>query len=566
MNKKGILLAIALVWACQVGAQPTDHAWLETSQLKVRINADGRLFCDDEKGAFLVPQGDSMVSLMRGAGLWFGGLDIGNNLTIAAQTPDPQKTDIVAGFRGIPNSGRVWKVTRAEIDAHRRDFLDNLTIDDPIPSIFAWPGRRNPFFSQYHDFRLPDSMARFYISNDWNPNGRYEPHRGEIPTLPDVSFDFGWQVPTEMVCFAFHTDGPRLLSNASRPYPVQVWGWAFVYDCPENELLSRSVFVHYRWLNVGKERRDSAQTSVFIDVDLGNKNDDYHGFLPKSDTYFVYNSTETDSLWQQDTPLFFASMLNRPYQFEHDEQLPAAPLPVGLMPYGGGIPPGTHKPVAINEFYNYMTGTWRDGTPLRAIGTGYAPGWPPLPSTQTAFPGYPDTPDAWTEANAQNPAGDRAALMNARVFNDRPGTINSLTMQYAYAPKTQGSHSERIKSWKLAHHALRQQLGCCEFNGDWDKPAPLGCEYYAPGLPVAEPWTVSPNPANEFVRVWHQGIYLRKMLLFDALGRVMAVGEYRDQYSELSVRHLPSGMYFLYIEDEDGTKKTEKIVVAHGAE
>jgi len=31
-------------------AQVTDHAWLETSQLKVRVNADGRLFCDDEKG------------------------------------------------------------------------------------------------------------------------------------------------------------------------------------------------------------------------------------------------------------------------------------------------------------------------------------------------------------------------------------------------------------------------------------------------------------------------------------------------------------------------------------
>jgi hypothetical protein len=64
-------------------AQASDHVWLETSQLKVRVNADGRLFCDDEKGAFLVPNGDTVTTLMRGASLWFSGIDQGLNLSMS---------------------------------------------------------------------------------------------------------------------------------------------------------------------------------------------------------------------------------------------------------------------------------------------------------------------------------------------------------------------------------------------------------------------------------------------------------------------------------------------------
>lgn len=271
-------------------SQETNHAWLKTSQLKVRINADGRLFCDDEKGAFLVPKGDSMVSLMRGAGLWFGGIDPGNNLCISAQTDDPFKTDIVGGFRGIPNSGRVWKVTREEIEAHRQDYLDNWVVDNPIPSIFGWPAFRNPFFSEYNGFELPDSVARFPFLDDWNWNARYEPHRGEFPLLNIPSLDGQWWFPTEMTCFVFNTNAPRLLSNCTKPYPVQVWGQAFVFDCPENEFLSRSVFVHYSWRNEGDFRMDSANVSVFTDIDLGDPKDDYHGFLPGREAYFAYNA------------------------------------------------------------------------------------------------------------------------------------------------------------------------------------------------------------------------------------------------------------------------------------
>lgn len=201
MKKLIFVFALVLALFFNGSAQPIDHAWLETSQLKVRVNADGRLFCDDEKGAFLVPKGDSMISLMRGAGIWFGGIDPGNNLLISAQTDDPVRTDFVAGLRGVPNSGKVWKVTREEIYAHWKDYLDNWIVDDPIPSIFGWPAQNNPFFALHNGFNLPDSMAKFNYSATDYPD--YQPNKGDSPLLSTRFIETKWNLPSEMVCFVF---------------------------------------------------------------------------------------------------------------------------------------------------------------------------------------------------------------------------------------------------------------------------------------------------------------------------------------------------------------------------
>lgn len=540
-------------------SQETDHAWLETSQLKVRINADGRLFCDDEKGAFLVPKGDSMVSLMRGAGLWFGGIDPGRNLCFSAQTYSPVKTDIVDGFRGIPNSGRVWKVTREEIEAHRQDYLDNWVVDNPIPSIFGWPAFRNPFFSEYNGFELPDSMALFPFQDDWNRNERYEPHRGEFPLLFVRSFYSGWQIPSEMVGFVFNTDASRLLSNCIRPFPVQVWGQAAVFDCPENDILSRSVIVQYAWRNEGVYQLDSANVSVFNDIDLGDPKDDYHGCIPNRSAYFAYNADNMDAVWQSETPLLFINPVYSPWGFQIDNQTWNQ---LGLMPYGGpNTGGGTGEATAPNQYYNYMTGTWRDNTPLTVGGTGYAPGNPNAPKTEIAFPGYPDSTGGWTELNAHNPSGNRRALVNFDLGVETPKGGNIIALQYSYMPWEAGTLTQRIKHWEAEQEYLWDRLNCCiDANVPFQH---IGCEYFPPSKLQPEPWSVFPNPANDVLRVWHPGIYLRKMLLYDALGRVMDVGAYRDQYSEILVQQLPAGMYFLHIEDENGEKKTAKVMVAH---
>lgn len=264
MKRHFLMLCTNLLVFSNAFSQAPDHAWLETSHLKVRVNADGRLFCDDEKGAFLVPHGDSMVSLMRGASLWFGGIDPANNLKISAQTEHPEKTDFKAGFRGIPNSGRVWKVTREEIHAHWEDYLDNWIVDNPNPAIFGWPARKNQYFRTFNGFSLPDSMARLPVWTKDYPN--YQPDKGDSP-IALGRLNHNWYLPSQMACFAFHSDAQHF--SGFRSFPVQVWGQVFVYDCPESELLSRSVFVRYFWERVGDVWADSCVVSAYNDVTWG---------------------------------------------------------------------------------------------------------------------------------------------------------------------------------------------------------------------------------------------------------------------------------------------------------
>lgn len=204
--------------------------------------------------------------------------------------------------------------------------------------------------------------------------------------------------------------------------------------------------------------------------------------------------------------------------------------------------PAMREASAPNEFYNYMTGAWRDGTPLTAKGLGYNPGNPNLLRTGIAFPGYPDDSEAWTELNTQSPSGNRRALFNFDLGKSPLNWPNSLTLQYAYIPWEEGTLTERIQRWESEHKALRDHLRCCV---DFEKqPPPLGCESGSYELPQPEPFTICPNPANEQVRVWHSGIYLRKMLLYDVLGRVVGIGINQGDYSAISTLHLLPGIYY----------------------
>lgn len=541
-------------------SQAPDHAWLVTNQIRARINADGRLFCDDTTGAFFVPRGDSMVTIIRAAGLWLGGGDVAGNILMSAQMYSPDSSDFTAGFRGIPNSGRVWKVTRMEIEAHRKDYLEDGVVDNPIPAIFGWPGKSNDFFVEYNDFRLPDSMAfagfeepDFQFFND-----EYEPWRGEYPRLTQSTnaIDIPWLVPDELIFFAFHSGGQQNLIK-TEPFPVQVWGEAYVFHCTENDLLENSVFVTYRWRYEGTERSDTVSAAIFADVDLGNPRDDYQGYLPDRQLYFVYNSDSTDAAgWDNGAPLLFVKPFYFPITNMGDE------TGFHLMPLGCGEAcnwlGGTSLPEHFLEYFNYLTGRWRDGSPLQAGELGYHTGGMEMPG---AFPGLPDAPGAWTEWNEHNPKGDRRALLRFYLHSTLPKRINGLTQIFSYAPPDSTPASQKILNWLSEYDKVWYEFVCC-INFDVPPPFP-DCYYKDPVFPSFLPLTVFPNPANDVLKVWHKDLILNSLCLYDASGVKVAIGNHIGFISEVPVQHLPMGIYFLEIIDETGTRTVKKVMVAH---
>ena len=556
------ILALFSLLTFNALSQPIDHAWLEGNNVRARINADGRLFCTDTSGAFWVPKNgekpDERMNVMRAAGLWLGGIDPGGNLLLSAQTYSPDSTDFVAGFRGVPNSGRVWKVTREDIEAHLNDFYDNGVVDNPLPAIFGWPGYGNRFFKYYNGYEVPDTVQ---YSNFWdaNYNGAYEPDSAEYP-VPALARGFNFTPPTELVFFAFHNDAPARLTHSGL-LPVQVLGEAFVYGCPENVVLDNSVFVSYWWQHEGDERADSTFAALFVDVDLGDPENDYHGTVrpPYDDTYFVYNGDSNDTHWQHtQQPLFVVKSIQGPLDADGSE----VGL-TGLMPIGGiGAPAKIQMPTQDFEFYNYLTGSWRDGTTLTEGGTGYSGDT----LTESAFPGYPDELGAWTERNAGNPPGNRRGLLRYKTGNNlRPTAIKTVSHIFTAIPiSISGDERRQLLYFDEDYGRIYEEFYCCIDLIIPSPPFPDHCirlNVQKPNPPL--PLQVWPNPASDYVRVWHKGFKISKVRLVDMLGRQVAEGQPGRDFTEIQIGalRLSPGFYFLEVTNDEHRRVTRKVEV-----
>ena len=86
--------------------------------------------------------------------------------------------------------------------------------------------------------------------------------------------------------------------------------------------------------------------------------------------------------------------------------------------------PGMTDPSTAVEYYNYLTGKWRDGTPLTFGSNGYS-------STGTrrvnyAFVDAPNNPTGWSMCSAGLPCGDRRTIQASGPFKLKPGAVNEL--------------------------------------------------------------------------------------------------------------------------------------------
>ena len=77
------------------------------------------------------------------------------------------------------------------------------------------------------------------------------------------------------------------------------------------------------------------------------------------------------------------------------------------------FPPATTNPTSATNYYNYMKGIWKDGSPFTYGGTAYGG----TINTQYVFTGDPSTNLGWTEGSAGNVPGDRRILLSSGPFN-----------------------------------------------------------------------------------------------------------------------------------------------------
>ncbi|MCB9316024.1 MAG: T9SS type A sorting domain-containing protein [Lewinellaceae bacterium] len=539
-----------------------DSIWLETPNLRVCLRTNGSLYAGSKAGAVQFRHqslfGEKWTTVVKESGLWFGGIDPAGNLLLSAQQFEPNRiTDFRAGLPGLPGSDKFWLISHDQIVQHLEDYSQDAVIDHPIPEIFAWPGPGNRFFKAYNGFELPiDFHGNWGNFLDRNNNNIYEPDKGEYPVFKQTFGGKAVYFPDQIVAFLFHTDGLSLEFPATSGYPASGMGYAYTLNCPAKALFANSIYFTWVWQNAGARPLDSNYVACYINADIGNPNDDYHG--SNWNTYWVYNADSVyDARFEMAAPVLSVRSIQGPLDMYGGANMPLI-MPVGTQT---DLPP-VRFPESPLEYYRYLTCHWRDGTPLTNGGNGYGGS----EVARQVFRGNPYAPGVWSEVNAQTTRGDRRALFSwyyHRWF--LPGATNSLSYYLTVHPKPETTQANY--EW---FESIINDLS----TSDWVD----GFGFSGSFEPGCNTWPVStfdhmairtyPNPVSDMLYIQYEGDLPTRIRLYDWNHRVAA--EIIDMNLgwgnpvQIPVRHLPPGVYFLEAGSRNSIQtNVQKVVVLH---
>lgn len=532
-----------------------DHDWIGTGRVSARVNANGALISE-----FLVPDNgnNALISTIGELSVWMGGLDPAGNLYVGIQRPDTSASDFRGGFRDIPGSAGVWKVTKEEIDQHKKDFEEDGNIDVVIPAVFAWPGYKNAFSEQFNGFPL-DSVSPYMTAPfvDIDFDGIYEPGNGEYPFLGYVINNIE-RVPTEMVFSPFFVKPGQLYSTV----PMDCHALFFSYDCDDATFLEDAVFGYVSINNDGSERLDSFFLAFHINGDIGDPSDDYMGALPGNSMVYFYNAdTLQGSGFTGHPPVVafksYGNLLDTLGNWSGvNSVMPIHPASDDPPPFPGTTPP--EQPI---EFYNYMTGAWRDGSPLSSGGTGYQSGGQ---FVSFPFTGIPSNPGEWSEMSANNAPGDRRALLSNGPVTLKSGAVNRVL--FTLDNVSGNSISEQIGTFKQYSYVQDLFLFTDFFPPAASPFDSIQCLNTTAAMqPDAARGVLFPNPARTSVTLRTEDPGLHQIELLDILGRRLAIRQnLPGGTSELAipVGELPDGLYFIRWNMRNGKQGIGKFLVA----
>ncbi len=544
MKAKQLILFVCSFLSIQLTAQNDPvGAYIGVNKVNARVNSNGGLFHNFEEGRFIAPYewGQPSISTIRASGLWLAGKDAGGNLRGAIQT---YNQDDATDFRPVPGANKIWRVTKDEIEAHLADFNDNGVIDNPIESIFAWPGRENIFFENYNvgydlDLINPSSgIAPFY---DATSDGIYNPNLGEYPIILVNGCPSGLiPTPNEMLWFTFDDD---LIHSQSQMEPIdmEVQCQVFAFNCEEDTPLNNTIIVRYKLINFSSVELDSAYVGIFTDFDIGNVDDDFLGSDPSRNLIYAYNGDEVDEGgYETNAPAMAMDILRGPKKPVGDSILVEVGLEsiVALDDVDG---------LSGTEYYNLLQGLNTDGSPL--------------PIGNILYPDNPNDPTGNSEVTAGNAPGDRKALGSMGPFVLQPGAVNEFIIAYTFFQEEDNTPLENVDIMLEGQADIIQSFfdNCFSTMG--------ACSSTVPTRELTDETSISlfPNPADEMINVVANKNALSGIRIHDLNGRLLHQ-EYFSGYTtstDIDVSQFQSGVYVLHVDTKNSNSLVKKIVVAH---
>jgi hypothetical protein len=502
----------------------TTSTDLQINNVRARLFTKGDMWWDlnqsNGRPVYIVPKnGVNQASALFGGVIWFGGRDAGKNLKVAAMTyRSGNRVDFWPGPlipRTLPNSGTTDANTCNDYDKFynlkKRDvklFVEQFEAFYEIPAnagqpypndipttILNWPGN--------FPVNTPNPLAPFL---DRNGNGIYEPLLGDYPQYDlaldgqaanCLAFTSRFMYGDETVFWVFNDAGNTKTGSNTPSIGMEIRSQGFAYQT--NDELNDMTFYSHELVNKGGSILDSTFFGVWTDADLGGPQDDYIGCDAENGFGFLYNADNFDADasgskgYLDFLPAVGIDFFRGPFKdtadwkdLNGDGDTTDLEKLWGMQFFtyfnNGTTPQG--DPTTGPEFYNYLTGKFRDGNKLVYGGTGVpVAGGANIP-TRYCYPGESDPLNkgtnggkagpppsnliagGWKEDNngssKPNAPADRRFVQSAGPFKLWPGARNYITTGVPFAiAKTPKDPKAALPLLKIADIKAQNLFDAC---------------------------------------------------------------------------------------------------------
>lgn len=489
---------------------PTTTTFLETNNVRAMIHTAGNLWQipGQNLSQYEVPKNSGIMAAFTSA-LWLGGTDVNGQLKLAAlryrngqdywtgpltNLAATTSAEICAAYdrHYVSRQDEVrafdaWFQAGINDQANGTNTQATIFPNYKVPKIIQeWPAHGD--VSQGQDYYL----APFY---DRNEDGTYHWEDGDYPWY-DFKKDKICKVDRKVSLYGdenfwwiMNDKGSIHTETGADPIGMEIRAQAFAFST--NDEVNSMTFYNYELINRSTQTLYQTYFGVFMDGALGDPFDDYVGCDVNRGLGYTYNGDDYDGDNQgfrgygDNPPALGVDFFEGPYQDNDgidnaygigpNEALNGIGFGDGVIDNerfgmrrflyyvnsGGSANVNQTDPIKATDYYNYLRGNWKDGTPFFYGGSGYFadPTSDKTTPCDFIFPGDTDplgwgtggiAQPVWTEETAGNEPYDRRFLQSAGPFVLKPGAVNNITVGVVWARSGGGGAFASVKSLQLA--------------------------------------------------------------------------------------------------------------------
>ncbi|PCJ81882.1 MAG: hypothetical protein COA49_02655 [Bacteroidetes bacterium] len=535
--KNIITVTIGLASTISIQSQTLySSAELDINNVKAQIYSCGMFFSEssaDSTGYFLIDNENEISPIYQSA-IWIGGLDSEGNLHFAAETfrnPEESPPERVDYWHGpVADSynedfdlryNKVWKVNKSTINTHINSYS---SADYEVPlEIEDWPAHGIVSNGE------AENLAAFV---DTNLNGVYDPENGDYP---DIKGD-------QALFIIMNDDRDVHTASGGEKLVIEIHAMLYAYNCPDNSIatLNETTFLDLKIINRSENEYSELYVANWTDFDIGTAMDDNIGSDSTLSLVYAFNGDDIDG-----DSLYLQSI------YTYGENPPALGVKLlnanfsTVISYLNSSNATTGVPTQTQQYYNYLQGKWKDGSPLTYGGNGVGG----EEEVSFIYSSSPTNVDGWSMNQAGVLSHDIRGVGSVGPFTFSPG--ETIGLEYAII----FSRDLNLDNFENADLLLENSLTVQNFYDGLISCSTIGVE----SIQEVE-LSASPNPVKNTLMLSCE-ISIANIIIYDINGRVV-----RNSYDlnsnnvNLDISSLENGAYILDITLINGDKTSKKIV------